>query len=69
MERLEMSSIQNHVSDSVPGLIGTSVAGGFTVVGFVSNAIPTLQAISLLAGIAVAVVTFIYYYRKIKKGE
>ena len=69
MERLEMGSIQHHVSDSMPGLVGTSVAGGFTVVGFVSSAIPALQAISLVSGIAVAVVTFIYYYRKIKKGE
>lgn len=64
-----MGSIQHHVSDSVPGLVGTSVAGGFTLIGFISNAIPVLQAISLLVGIAVAAVTFIYYYRKVKKGE
>jgi hypothetical protein len=64
-----MSSVQQHLHDSAPGLVGTSIAGGFTVVGFVTNSIPVLQAISLLFGIAVAAVTFIYYWRKVKKGE
>jgi hypothetical protein len=62
-------STPQHLSESAPGLIGTSLAGSFTVVGFVANTIPILQIISLLAGIAVAVVTFVFYLRKIKKGE
>jgi hypothetical protein len=48
---------------------GTTIAGGFTVVGFLSNSIPVLQAISLLVGIAVGVVTFVYYWIKIRKGK
>jgi hypothetical protein len=62
-----MSTIQQHLHDSAPGVIGTSVAGGFTVAGFVSSSIPFLQAISLLVGIAVGVVTFVYYWRRTHK--
>lgn len=64
-----MANMQHHIGDSAPGIVGTSIAGSFTVVGFVSSAIPVLQAVSLLAGIAVAIVTFVYYWRKIQKGE
>ena len=64
-----MNSVHQHVSDTVPGLAGTTIAGGFTVVGFLSNSIPILQAISLLVGIAVGVLTFIYYWIKIRKGK
>ena len=64
-----MNSVHQHVSDTVPGLAGTTIAGGFTVVGFLSNSIPVLQAISLLVGIAVGVVTFVYYWIKIRKGK
>ena len=58
-------SLQTHVHDTVPGVIGTTLAGGFTVMGFLVDAVPVLQVISLLAGIAVAVVTFMYYQRKL----
>jgi hypothetical protein len=64
-----MSVIKSHVGDSAPGIVGSSAAGGFTVFGFIADSIPILQAISLLVGIAVAVITFIYYWRKVKKGE
>ena len=64
-----MNSVHHHVSDTVPGVAGTTVAGGFTVVGFLANSIPVLQAISLLVGIAVGVATFIYYWIKIRKGD
>ena len=64
-----MNSVHQHVSDTVPGVTGTTVAGGFTVVGFLANSIPVLQAISLLVGIAVGVATFIYYWIKIRKGD
>lgn len=64
-----MNSVHQHVSDTVPGVAGTTIAGGFTVVGFLSNSIPVLQAISLIVGIAVGVVTFIYYWIKIRKGK
>ena len=64
-----MNSVHQHVSDTVPGVAGTTIAGGFTVVGFLSNSIPVLQAISLLVGIAVGIVTFIYYWIKIRKGK
>lgn len=64
-----MNSVHQHVSDTVPGVAGTTIAGGFTVVGFLSNSIPVLQAISLLVGIAVGVVTFVYYWIKIRKGK
>lgn len=64
-----MNSVHQHVSDTVPGVAGTTIAGGFTVVGFLSNSIPILQAISLIVGIAVGVVTFIYYWIKIRKDK
>ena len=64
-----MNSVHQHVSDTVPGVAGTTIAGGFTVVGFLSNSIPILQAISLLVGIAVGIVTFIYYWTKIRRGR
>jgi hypothetical protein len=64
-----VSSIHQHVNDTVPGVAGTTLAGGFTVVGFLSNSVPVLQAISLLVGIAVGVVTFVYYWVKIRKGD
>ena len=51
------------------GLAGTGISGGFTLLGFLEYATPVMQAISLLIGIAVGVVTFLYYYRKIKRGE
>lgn len=59
-------NVQQHVQDSVPGVVGTTVAGGFTLVGFVQWTLPTLQALSLLVGIAVGVVTFLYYYKRVK---
>jgi sorbitol-specific phosphotransferase system component IIC len=62
-------NVQQHVGDSGPGIVGTTVAGGFTFVGFVTSAIPVLQVISLIAGIAVAIVTFIYYYGKVRSHE
>jgi hypothetical protein len=37
--------------------------------GFIAKAIPILQVLSLLAGIAVAVVTFLYYQRKIRAHD
>ena len=64
-----MNSIHHHISDTVPGVAGTTIAGGFTVLGFLSASVPVLQAISLLIGIAVGVVTFAYYWIKIRKGS
>lgn len=37
--------------------------------GFVANTLPILQAISLVIGIAVGIVTFIYYWKKVKAEE
>ena len=37
--------------------------------GFLSASVPVLQAISLLVGIAVGIVTFAYYWIKIRKGQ
>lgn len=37
--------------------------------GFLSASVPALQAISLLVGIAVGIVTFAYYWIKIRKGQ
>jgi hypothetical protein len=64
-----VSNIQQHVHDSGPGIVGTGLAGSFTIVGFIDNSLPILQAVSLLIGIAVGVITFVYYYKKVKKGE
>ena len=64
-----MSSIQAHVSDSAPGVIGTSVSGSFTVLGFVANSLPLLQALSLIIGIAVGIVTFVYYFKKVRAEQ
>ena len=62
-------SIQHHVNDTVPGVAGTTVAGGFTMMGFLSYSMPILQALSLVVGIAVGIVTFLYYWRKMKEEE
>jgi len=64
-----VNSIHQHVSDTVPGVAGTTIAGSFTVMGFMANSVPVLQAISLLVGIAVGIVTFAYYWIKIRKGD
>lgn len=64
-----MNSIHHHLNDTVPGVAGTAVAGGFTLMGFLSASVPALQAISLLVGIAVGIVTFAYYWIKIRKGQ
>ncbi len=61
-----MNSVSQHIHDTAPGVIGTSVAGGFTLAGFFASTIPALQMISLLIGIAVGIVTFIYYWRKVR---
>ena len=37
--------------------------------GFVSAALPVLQVLSLIIGIAVGIVTFIYYWKKVKSEE
>ena len=62
-------NVQNHTSDTIPGALGTALAGGFTFMGFIGRAIPILQALSLLAGIAVALITFVYYQRKIREHD
>jgi hypothetical protein len=59
-------SVGQHIQDSVPGVVGTCIAGSFTVMGFMDVILPTLQALSLLAGICVASVTFVYYWRKVQ---
>jgi uncharacterized membrane protein YdfJ with MMPL/SSD domain len=61
-----VSSMQHHVQETAPGVVGTSLAGGFTLVGFINSSLPVLQAISLVIGIAVGVITFVYYYKKVK---
>jgi len=58
---------KQHLTETAPGVIGITAAGGFTLNGFISSATPVLQAISLLIGIAVGIVTFIYWYKKIKE--
>jgi hypothetical protein len=62
-------SLNQHMQDSAPGWIGTTVAGGFTIVGFVTKALPILQAFSLLIGCAVGVVTFLYYVKRIRADK
>jgi hypothetical protein len=37
--------------------------------GFVSAALPVLQVLSLIIGIAVGIMTFIYYWKKAKSEE
>lgn len=64
-----MNNMGQHISDSGPGMVGTSVAGGLTIMGFIADAIPILQVLSLIAGLAVAIVTFLYYQRKLKIDE
>jgi hypothetical protein len=62
-------NVQHHITDSGPGIVGSTVAGGFTVMGFISNVIPVLQVLSLILGMAVAVVTFLYYYNKVRAQD
>jgi hypothetical protein len=62
-------SLQHHISETAPGVTGASAVGGFTLMGFITDSIPVLQAASLLIGIAVAIVTFVYYWRKVRKDE
>lgn len=58
-------SLETHAQTTAIGLVGASVAGSFTFMGFIAYAIPVLQIISLIIGTAVGIVTFIYYYGKI----
>jgi hypothetical protein len=58
---------KQHITETAPGVIGITAAGGFTLSGFLSTATPILQALSLLIGIAVGIVTFVYWYRKLKE--
>lgn len=64
-----MNNLQQHAHDTGPGIVGTGLAGSFTLVGFINSSLPILQALSLLIGIAVGVVTFVYYFRKIKAQQ
>lgn len=64
-----MSNIPSHISGTGPGVVGTSIAGSFTLVGFINTSLPVLQAISLLIGSAVGIMTFVYYYRKVKAEQ
>ena len=61
--------VKGHIGDNAPGLIGTTTAGSFTVMGFIADAVPIFQVLSLICGIAVAVITFVYYWRKVKKDD
>ena len=62
-------SLHLHVQDTVPGVIGTTAAGGFTLLGFMTASLPVLQFISLVAGIAVAIITFLYYLKRIRAQD
>jgi len=59
-------SLEQHAHDTAIGVIGTSVAGSFTFMGFISGSVPVMQFISLCVGIAVGIVTFLYYLRKLE---
>lgn len=58
-------NVEHH--DAAPGVAGTAIAGGFTLTGFLAEHIPVLQAVSLLIGIAVGLITFAYYVKKIRE--
>lgn len=45
---------------------GTAAIAGWTFAGFLASAIPVLQALSLLIGCVVGVLTAVYTYRRIK---
>lgn len=62
-------SLHQHVTETAPGVVGTTAVGGLTMAGFIGDAIPALQFLSLLTGIAVAIITFVYYWRKVKRGD
>ncbi len=62
-------NVPHHVQETAPGIVGTTAAGGFTAMGFIADAVPIFQILSLVCGIAVAIITFVYYWRKVKKGD
>jgi lysozyme family protein len=62
-------SMKQHIADTAPGVTGATAASGLTLIGFITDSIPVLQAVSLVIGIAVAGVTFVYYWRKVRKAE
>ena len=62
-------SLSEQVQGTSTGLVGVSTAGGFTVLGFIAESVPVLQAISLVVGIIAALMTTWYYYVKVKQGK
>lgn len=56
-----------HISETVPGVIGFCIGGTCTIAGFLASATPILQVLSLVIGCAVGIVTFIYYLKQIRK--
>lgn len=62
-------SLQQHVHDTAPGVAGCIVASGFTLTGFLVDATPVLQALSLLLGCVAAAVTIAYYVVQLRKRK
>jgi hypothetical protein len=62
-------SLPEHVQSTTAGLVGVSTAGGFTVIGFITESVPVLQAISLVVGIIAAIMTTVYYYVKVREKK
>ncbi len=67
MDTKLVNNMHYHFNETGLGIAGTALAGGFTVTGFVASSVPILQVVSLLVGIAVGIVTFAYYWVKIRK--
>jgi predicted RND superfamily exporter protein len=51
------------------GAVGTGVTASAGFIGFVTSAIPVLQALSLTVSVLVGLVTVIWYVLKIKRGK
>lgn len=62
-------TIQQHIQDTIPGVAGATIAGSFTLTGFLVSATPFLQALSLLIGCIAGLVTIVYYVVQIKKRK
>lgn len=59
---MTIEQVQQHT-----GAVGASVTGGSAFIGFVTDAIPVLQALSLLVSIVAGALTALWYVRKFLK--
>ncbi len=56
-----------HVQSETAARIGAGVTGASTVTSFVTTALPIVQFIAAVVGVAVGLATLVYYIKRIRK--